>query len=171
MRYNIQELSEILKKIPDCDAEKFLSAVTTHKRIFIYGAGRSGLMMKAFAMRLAQAGFTVYVVGETITPAIQEKDILILASASGKTASVLNYAKAAKERGATVYAITSSSDSALATISDLNVFIPTPTKDSKDSKSIMGTLFEQSVLLFCDAVIQFACKDTTQMRMRHANLE
>ena len=127
MRYNIQELSEILEKIPDCDAEKFLSAVTTHNRIFIYGAGRSGLMMKAFAMRLAQAGFTVYVVGETITPAIQEKDILILASASGKTASVLNYANAAKERGATVYAITSSSDSALVTISDLNVFIPTPT--------------------------------------------
>ena len=171
MRYKIQELSEILEKISDCEAVAFSDALNRYKRIFVYGAGRSGLMMKAFAMRLAQAGFTVYVVGETITPSIEENDVLILASASGRTSSVLNYAKAAKKNSAAVYAITSSSDSALADASDGMVIISAPTKDNAGANSIMGTLFEQSVLLFCDAVIQLVCTDNEQMRARHANLE
>ena len=171
MKYEIQDLSEILEKIPDCEVEAFSTTLNAYKRIFVYGAGRSGLMMKAFAMRLAQAGATVYVVGETITPSIEENDVLILASASGRTSSVLTYAKVAKENGAAVYAITSSSDSSLATIADGKVVISAPTKDSARSNSIMGTLFEQSVLLFCDAVIQLVFKETEQMRKRHANLE
>ena len=53
------------------------------KRIIVCGTGRSGLMLKSFAMRLMQIGYISYVVGETITPAIKEGDLLIVASASG----------------------------------------------------------------------------------------
>jgi len=36
------------------------------------GVGRSGLIGRAFAMRLMHLGFEVYVLGETITPAVEK---------------------------------------------------------------------------------------------------
>ena len=171
MVYVFDPLRVAFEQMPADAAEKTAQTVNSHKRIFVYGAGRSGLMIKAFAMRLAQAGRTVFVVGETVTPAITEGDLLILASASGTTPSVLRCANTAKEVGATVYSLTASSDSPLAALSDELVSFRTPTKDSVSSLGIMGTLFEQAVLLFCDAVIEALGEDAAKMRTRHANLE
>ena len=64
-------------------AEKLIDK---NKCIFILGAGRSGLMARGFAMRLVHIGYTVYVIGETITPSIQAGDVLVSVSGSGKTA-------------------------------------------------------------------------------------
>ena len=171
MIYDFDALKVIFEKIPEFSVKEAVQAVNGHERIFLYGAGRSGLMLRAFAMRLAQAGRTVYVVGETVTPAIQKHDLLILASASGNTPSVLRYADTAKEQGATVYTLTASADSALASRSDSVVFLPAPTKDSVSASTIMGTLFEQAVLLFCDATVSALGEDDDKMRARHANLE
>ena len=171
MNYGIKELGELLEKVPNESLEALAAAVKSHRRVFVYGAGRSGLMLKAFAMRLAQADFTAYVVGETVTPAIGEGDLLVLASASGKTSSVVRYASVAKEYGAEVFAITSSADSPLAAYADGKLLVSAPTKDTAPSGSIMGTLFEQSVLLLCDAAVPMLCGDAKKMRARHANLE
>ena len=46
-------------------------------------------------MRLMQMGYISYVVGETITPALKEGDLLIVASASGETNSVCQAVKSA----------------------------------------------------------------------------
>ena len=172
MVYDFSALSDIFKDVPDGAVSKTADIIKKHPRIFLYGAGRSGLMTKAFAMRLAQAGYTVYAVGETVTPAIAENDLLLLASASGKTESVLRYAVVAKELGAAVYSITASENSPLSDICQSIVTLSAPTKDSKPSGgSIMGTLFEQALLLFFDAVVKELCTDGQKMRTRHANLE
>ena len=39
-------------------------------KVLVMGAGRSGLVGKAFAMRLLHLGFNSYVLGETIVPSI-----------------------------------------------------------------------------------------------------
>ncbi|MGZ4892148.1 MAG: SIS domain-containing protein, partial [Halobacteriota archaeon] len=62
-----------------------LAAQQNHKRLFVMGAGRSGLVVKGFAMRLMHLGFNVYVVGETVTPAVETDDLLIVISGSGET--------------------------------------------------------------------------------------
>ncbi|TFG68016.1 MAG: iron dicitrate transport regulator FecR, partial [Methanomassiliicoccus sp.] len=49
------------------ETDKFVDAIMESRRIFIYGVGRSGLIAKAFAIRLVQMGLEVYFVGETIT--------------------------------------------------------------------------------------------------------
>lgn len=170
MKYSFEELNEIFSKVDDDAAVALAAAVNSHKRIFVYGAGRSGLMLRAFAMRLAQVGRVVYVVGETVTPAICEGDLLVLASASGSTASVIRYAEVATEVGADIYAITATEGSALCGIDCRRVFIDAPSKDNAKG-SIMGTLFEQSVLLFCDHVIAIIGADHAMMRAAHANLE
>lgn len=172
MQYDFSALSEVFENLPGNSAECAACTIRSHRRIFVYGAGRSGLMLKALAMRLAQAGRIVFVVGETVTPAIEKNDLLILASASGNTASVCRYAKTAKDVGADLLILTASPKSELTGISPADVCFCTPTKeDGENSVSLMGTLFEQALLLFCDQVVLCLNENTADMRSRHANLE
>lgn len=170
---NLDALTEVFRKLPDDSAERTAHILNQHQRIFVYGAGRSGLMMKALAMRLAQAGRVVYVVGETVTPAITENDLLVLASASGRTTSVCRYAGIAKEAGADLLIMSAAPDSELAEIAGgVDVYFETPTKyDSGNPVSLLGTLFEQTLLLYCDQVVLHLNEVPGDMLMRHANLE
>jgi 6-phospho-3-hexuloisomerase len=45
------------------------------------------------AMRFMHLGYTVFIVGETNTPAILEGDLLLVASGSGTTSSVVSSAE------------------------------------------------------------------------------
>ena len=171
MNYDFGGLTEILAQIDDTSADALVAAIQAHSRIFVYGAGRSGLMIKAFAMRLAQAGYTVFAVGDVTTPAIKCGDLLLLASASGETASVLRYARIAKDVGACVLSLTARESSTLASLSQRILLLHAPTKDDPTSGAVMGTLFEQAVLLFCDAAVERLGVSATDMRARHANLE
>ena len=64
-------------------------------RVFLAGAGRSGLVLRMAAMRLMHLGLDVHVAGDTTTPAIREGDLLIAASGSGTTAGVVKAASTA----------------------------------------------------------------------------
>jgi hypothetical protein len=65
----IRELDRTLAAVSPQEAERLADLVLNARRIFIAGAGRSGLAVRAFAMRLMQMGLAAYVVGETVTPA------------------------------------------------------------------------------------------------------
>ena len=95
-RTTIKEILSQLQTVADSLSEDTVKVcaekIDAHGRVFVYGAGRSGLMLRALAMRLMQMGKCAYVVGETVTPSVEEGDLLILASASGKTHSVCHYA-------------------------------------------------------------------------------
>lgn len=170
MQYDFGGLSAIFARIPHQAPSRAAFLIKSYQRIFVHGAGRSGLMMRAFAMRLAQAGYTVFAVGDVTTPAIEKTDLLILASASGETDGVVRCARVAKSIDATVFALTAKEASTLASLSDEIVCLPAATKNDAGS-GIMGTLFEQAILLFGDAVIAALGADATAMRARHANLE
>lgn len=147
-------------------------------RIFIVGAGRTGLALKAAAMRLMHLGFTVFVVGETTTPAIRKNDLLIAGSGSGTTSSIVKAAEKAVSVNAKVVTISTTLDSPLAKLSSHIVVLPAAQKQDHGgsiSKQYAGSLFEQSVLLLTDALIQTLWKlDGTpaeELWKRHANLE
>ena len=42
------------------------------EEFFVGGAGRSGLVSRFFAMRLVHSGYQVNMVGEVVTPALQD---------------------------------------------------------------------------------------------------
>ena len=67
-----EELITALESLQQKDVEKAAQSILSHERVFVGAAGRSGLMLKAFAMRLMQMGKTVYAIGETVTPAVRE---------------------------------------------------------------------------------------------------
>lgn len=148
------------------------------KRIFVIGAGRTGLMMKAVAMRLMHVGLQVHVVGETTTPAIQEGDLLLAASGSGTTSFIVKAAEKAHAVGASIAALSTTNESPLAAVAQLIVMIPAAQKQDFQgaiSAQYAGSLFEQSVLFVGDAVFQALWKlsdiPAEVMWKQHANLE
>ncbi|KUK04619.1 6-phospho-3-hexuloisomerase [Methermicoccus shengliensis] len=160
--------------------------------IFLMGAGRSGLVARAFAMRLMHLGLRVYVVGETTTPAVKRGDLVIAISGSGETSSIANLGKIAKQLGAKVATFTSNPASTLGSISDIvipvsgGLYRQTPENKEKDyleqhmmgtyrRLTPLGTLFEISTLVLADAIIAELIARTgtseEELRARHSMLE
>ncbi|TRN01564.1 6-phospho-3-hexuloisomerase [Sulfolobus sp. F1] len=157
-------------------------------KVLVMGAGRSGLVGRAFAMRLLHLGYNSYVLGETIVPAIGKNDIVIAISGSGRTKLILTAAEAAKEAGAKLIAITSYNDSPLSKIADIVVEVLGRTKYSQNEDYFarqilgiteplapLGTLFEDTVQIFLDGVVaelMIRLKKTEEdLRVVHANIE
>ena len=63
----IEELSDSIKLISEKESESLVNEILKAKKIFVTGAGRSGLMGKAFAMRMMHMGFDAHVIGEITT--------------------------------------------------------------------------------------------------------
>ncbi len=179
-----QVLAELTACVRQVQAESLVQAgelIESAARIFVAGAGRSGLCMRSLGMRLMHLGKAVHVVGETTTPSIAAADLLIVGSGSGRTSSLLAMAEQARRRGAQILLFTTDAGSPLAERSDLCVVIPAPsfrvTSEVHDSISIqpLGTLFEQSLFVLCDSLILMLMQRTgvsaAQMLERHANLE
>lgn len=170
------------QKLNDKEVADFVKEILNAPRIFITAAGRSELVGKAFAMRLMHLGFTVYVIGETTTPAVMPGDLFITISGSGT--SKIEQTKTASKIGANLAAITSFSDSALAKLADIKVIIPGRKEiiDSYEERRIggipvapLGTLFEDFTLLFLDAVIAYIAikqnKTERDLKKKHAKPE
>ncbi|HAJ74715.1 MAG TPA: 6-phospho-3-hexuloisomerase, partial [Lachnospiraceae bacterium] len=72
-----KEIHEVIAQIDEEQMSTFAGRIRPGKRIFVDGEGRSGFSARGFAMRLMHLGYTVYFVGETITPAVNEGDVFI----------------------------------------------------------------------------------------------
>lgn len=147
-------------------------------RVFVLGAGRSGLALSMTAMRLMHLGLTVHVVGEVTSPAIKSGDVLLVASGSGTTGAIVRAADTAQAIGASIVALTTAADSPLGRFAAVTVVIPAAAKQDhagQVSAQYAGGLFEQSVLLVGDAIFhalwQARGATAEQLWPRHANLE
>ena len=196
MEYMISAIEAILGNIRDAeeylveeDIAKFIEVITTANNIFVTGAGRSGLAAKAFAMRLMHLGLSSYVVGETISPAINEGDCILAISGSGETNTIVTAAKISKKRGAKVLALTSYPKSTLGKIADGIIHVKGRTKVDEDDENYLkrqikgnytsltplGTAFELTSLVFLDGLVSelmHAMGKTEQdLKDRHTVLE
>ena len=175
----IDELYRTVDLIADEEAEKLVNKILESKKIFVAGAGRSGFMGKSFAMRMMHMGIDAYVVGETVTATFEKDDLLIIGSGSGETKTLVSIAEKAKKTGGTVAAVTIFPESTIGQLADIIVKLPGSPKDQSENeyKTIqpMGSLFEQTMLLFYDALIlRFMERkglDSNKMYGKHANLE
>jgi 6-phospho-3-hexuloisomerase len=152
--------------------------VAESRRVFVVGAGRSGLVLRTAAMRLMHLGLEVHVAGDTTTPAIRTGDLLVAASGSGTTSGVVKAASTAAAVGARIAVYTTDSESPLAARADAVVVIPAARKTDHGgtvSRQYSGSLFEQVLFLASEAVFQSLWDaDGTpaeDLWLRHANLE
>lgn len=188
MKFIAEHIKKVASNLDTGSVTLLVNGIMGAKRIFLMGAGRSGLAAKAFAMRLMHMGFNVYVVGETTTPAVEPDDLVIAVSGSGETPSVASLGSVAKKIGSTLATITSNKDSSLGRISDIVVVIPGRTKEDITREDYherrmmgyqqlapLGTIFEISALVFLDAVISELMVKTganeAELKKRHTVFE
>jgi len=188
----LRGISEAIESLDPASVEAMLEALLSVKRegrkLLVVGAGRSGLVGKAFAMRLTHLGFDVYVMGETITPSVSAEDLVLIISGSGSTTLPVATASMSKKLGARVLAVTSHLESPLGKNADYVVEIRGREMIAKtdeystrqlmgehESLAPMGTMFEDSCMVFLDSVIaelmgRLAISEES-MRMKHATIE
>ena len=171
------------------DIANFIEIITTADNIFVTGAGRSGLAAKAFAMRLMHLGLSSYVVGETISPAINAGDCILAISGSGETNTIVTAARISKKRGAKVLALTSYPESSLGQLADGIIHVKGRTKVEVDDENYLkrqikgnytsltplGTAFELTSLVFLDGLVselmEAMGKTEEDLKNRHTVLE
>jgi 6-phospho-3-hexuloisomerase len=154
------------------ETDKFVDLMISSRRVFLYGVGRSGLIAKAFAIRLVQMGLEVFFVGETVTPIVEEGHLVVIVSYTGETMSAIQTANIVRRVGAKVVAITANSHSKLAAASNIVIEIHPPKDDDKKRWAPLGTLFEDAALIYLDSIVAVLMEKLGQsegsMRKRHA---
>jgi len=177
------ELDTLVDRLIETDAatgglDALAGLVADADRVFVLGAGRSGLALRMTAMRLMHLGLDVHVVGEVTAPAIAAADVLLTASGSGTTGAIVRAAETAAAVGASIGAITTAEGSPLAKLATVVVVVPAAEKLDRSgtaSAQYAGSLFEQLVVLLGDALFhalwQRSGSTADELWPRHANLE
>jgi 6-phospho-3-hexuloisomerase len=175
---DLSEVRAILDEMTDEGAAVMVAAILDARRVFVLGLGRSGFLLRMFAMRLMQIGLQAHVVGDATTPAIETGDLLIALSGSGRTETVVNLAAKAQHLGARVLAITSSAETPLAQRADVLVLAPSASVKTDPSVAThlpLANALEQALAIYLDCVgamlAERKSQDNFAMMRRHANLE
>jgi 6-phospho-3-hexuloisomerase len=186
--YILESASKISSEQVSRAVSLLIEAYRDRKKILVMGAGRSGLVGRAFAMRLLHLGYQVNVLGDTIVPPIGKGDIVIAISGSGRTRLIVTAAEAARTVGARILGITSFPDSPLAQLCEVVVVVPGRTKVAREEDYFMrqilgiheplaplGTLFEDTAMVFLDGLVvelmeRLGLKEE-DLEKRHANIE
>jgi 6-phospho 3-hexuloisomerase len=176
IEYIQYKIKDILKQVPQNKIDQVKKLFSESNRIFVYGAGRSGLVAKAFAIRLMHLGFQTFVIGETISAPVTKGDLVVIVSGSGETIPAVMTAEIAHNLGANVVSITGKKRSEVARFADVTLFIKASCNEAERKKfAPLGTLFEASVWILLDGIIAdlLDSKNETEenMRSRHATLE
>ena len=170
----LRELEQNALNIDNDQAQHFIGKIRNAKHIFLQGAGRSGIAIRAFANRLLHLGFSVSVVGEISSPHTKAGDLLIIGSGSGETGSLKSLAQKA------VALVTMKKDSAIGQLANCVLVLPGTVKTENDRtpgqfSQPMGSSFEQLCFITYDAIVlelMDQLRETSEtMFKRHADFE
>lgn len=175
----VADLSGVIAKMPDDAADDFIKAILAAKRICLYGAGREGLALRGFAMRLFHMGLDAHVVADMTTPPVGPGDLLIVTAGQGWLPTAETFMKIAKEAGARTAIVTAQPSGRASKKADIRLVIPAQTlandRGAKVSVLPMGSLFEISEAIVFELIIlklrDRVGESADSMRARHTNLE
>ncbi|MDI6881238.1 MAG: SIS domain-containing protein [Methanothermobacter sp.] len=151
---------KVAERINKKDIDNIIELLTKSESIFILGSGRSRLVGEEFAMRLAQLGLNVHVIGDSTTITPKKDDLIIVISSSGDTKSIITETRRLKNKGARIIGVTANPKSPLAKLSNTIIDVG-PWRDYKkeiktgkeDNITPLGTLYEDTSLLILDGII------------------
>lgn len=171
----LDKISSVLSATNDEYYQQLTDMLDNARRIFVSGAGRSGLVGRFFAMRLVHSGYDTSMVGEVVTPSINAGDLLIVISGSGETEQLIAFTKKARSMGANILLLCSKASSTIGDMADAVFQIGKTEQYGKTVGMPMGTVFELSTLSFLEGAISHIIHEKgipeEIMRQRHANLE
>ncbi|WP_119068603.1 6-phospho-3-hexuloisomerase [Aggregatilinea lenta] len=176
----LHDLRTALAAVEDEQLTTLRGLILGAPRVFVAGKGRSGLMMRGFAMRLMHLGLQAHVVDDVTTPGIVAGDLLLIGSGSGRTPSLVRYAEIAAAQGAPIALLTIAEQSPVRDYATWTVRIPAHSPKLADGGGVssalpMGSQFECALNLLLDLVTVQLMADMQveepDMVARHANLE
>ncbi|MHA1451161.1 MAG: SIS domain-containing protein [Candidatus Hodarchaeales archaeon] len=150
--------------------------ITGAGKIFVYGAGRSGMVGRMFAQRLMHLELPSFYLSDAITPVFTKDDVLVVISGSGETLSPVAIAKGAKEIGGKIILLTGNKESTLGNIADILILVDGQTKDAEQkSLAPFTSLFDISALATLDSlarvIMDYTGKTEKDIHRTHASLE
>jgi 6-phospho-3-hexuloisomerase len=167
----LQRIDTVMESVDWPSFLKLADMLPQARRIFVTGAGRSGLVARSFGMRLMHAGLRAYIPGETITPPAGPEDMLVAISCTGRTGITEYFTKRARQLRSKVVVLTAEADSPVARDADVVILIPARDEDIV----LRAAVFEHATSLCLDAVFNVLSErlklDLAAFRSRHANLE
>ncbi|KAI3519472.1 hypothetical protein L1887_08617 [Cichorium endivia] len=163
--------------------DEIASAAARLGKVFVYGVGREGLMMKALCMRLAHLGLSAHCVGDMTTPPISSSDLLIVSAGPGGFSTVDAICGVAKSNGGRVLLLTAQPESgssvkyasvvahiAAQTMADDGV-------EMEETRPLlpMGSVYEGAMFVLFEMVVfklaSVLGQSPNEIRSRHTNLE
>jgi 6-phospho 3-hexuloisomerase len=167
----LSRINSSLKALEWNDLLNLAQLVRRSPRIYVTGAGRTGLVARSFGMRLMQLGLPAYIPGETVTPGAREGDLVLALSYTGRTGGTSYLVRRAREIGATVVLVTGAPESPMAERADRVLLV----RSFGETPFERAVAFEHAVKIALDALFDvLSCEDELDpetFRRRHANLE
>ncbi|XP_030532944.1 3-hexulose-6-phosphate isomerase [Rhodamnia argentea] len=165
-----------------------LSAVASRGgRVFLYGVGREGLMMKALCMRLAHLGLSAHSVFDMTTPPIAGGDLLLASAGPGGFSTVDAICSVARSHGGRVVLLTAQPEKGTcARHASAVAHVPAQTMAEADdgaegvgegSRPLlpMGSVYEGAMFVLFEMVVyrlgEALGESPEAVRSRHTNLE
>jgi 6-phospho-3-hexuloisomerase len=149
-----REVGVVLERIPAGAAATLGRAVRRARRVYLLGRGRTGLIAETFGVRLAQMGIETHLAGSPMATAIGRGDLLLACSSTGWGAE---WARLARRRGARVAALVGAR-ARFPRGADPRIRIDAVARRG-GPPLLLGSLFEQALLLFLDAVAAWLMED------------
>jgi 6-phospho-3-hexuloisomerase len=170
--YTARRVTEAISQIPPETIQRAVAILLKAPAVFVYGAGRSGIIGRAFAMRLVQVGLAAFVIGESTTPIVRAGDAVFILSGRGESQSSIQTANIVRREGAQLIVLTGRATSKLAHAANLAIPLEFPEDVKQPEFAPLGTLFESASLQFTDALVsaimQARGETEESMRSRHA---
>ena len=170
-RYLLAEVTRAVEGVDPKVTAWAVSRLLKSRRIFVYGAGRSGFIARCFTMRLKHLGLPIVRMSIDPTTPPGREDCAVIISGTGETPSSVDYANLAASGGAPVIALTAHEGSAVARLGSKVILLKLPTGAKQRALAPLGTVFEEAALVYLDGLVAVLMEKLQQsegdLRRRH----
>lgn len=177
----VEEHRKVFELLNMAELRQALDAIVAADNIFVYGAGREGISLRAFAMRLAHLGKTVHWLFDDTAIGIKKGDLYITSEGSGEIGSFEYYLKKVKAAGGNILSFTGNPDGRhMKDFVDYVVFVRSTAylayrTDVVPTIQMMGNQYEQHLYMLCDVMIMLLVEELglayNDLEIRHRNVE
>lgn len=180
-----QQIAEEHRKVFELldmnELQQILDVIEKAENVFLYAAGREGISLRSFAMRLAHMGKRAYWLFDDTTVGIKPGDLFIMTIGAGRVGSFEYLLNKVHEAGGKILLFTANPDGEqVVRYADYKLFIhSTPYLLTRDdlvpTVQMMGNQYEQHLYMMCDVIIMLLVKQMgltfDDLEARHRNVE
>lgn len=177
----VEEHEKVFELLDMNELQMAIDAIKEAKNIFVFAAGREGISLRGFTMRLAHFGKTVHWLFDDTTIGVRPGDLYITSEGFGAVGSLEYYMKKVKEAGGKILSFTGNPDGKdVKKYSDYIVFVRSMAylvyrTDVVPTVQIMGNQYEQHLYMLCDVIIMLLIEEMgltyEDLERQHRNVE